>query len=183
MSAAARRQNWIYRQILEKKPTKVYLGLGSNLGDREKNLRTSLDILGSLPDIQILKVSSLYETEPVECDSDLWFLNQAAYLVTLLPLRPFFNQLREVEQKLGKTEKRKREPRVIDLDILFFGDRVHAESDLQVPHPRLHQRRFVLEPLCELHPQLWHPICQKSIEQLLDEAPNYIVRRYAPAAI
>lgn len=183
MKNRSRSDSWNYRKILEKKPTKVFLGLGSNLGEREKNLTRALELLEDSGNNQILKVSSIFETEPVDCPGGLWFLNQAAFLVTLLPVYSFMFHLQRIEALLGRANRRLRQPRPIDLDILFFGDLVVVEEDLQIPHPRLHLRRFILEPLCELNPQLWHPVFNKTLQELLEEAPRtHEVRRFVPAA-
>ncbi len=161
--------HWTYHQILNKKPSKVYLSLGSNLGDRQFYLSQALSLLRQERSHQIVQTSSIYETEPVGCREGGLFLNQVVYLVTLFSAEELLAQLQSIESSLGRQRKEKNEPRVIDIDILFYGNDVLAHPHLQIPHPRLHERRFVLEPLNELNPQIWHPVFNKSVQELLSD--------------
>jgi 2-amino-4-hydroxy-6-hydroxymethyldihydropteridine diphosphokinase len=132
----------------------VYLGLGSNLGDREAALHSALELLGD----EVVAVSSFRETDPVGYLDQPRFLNAAATLETDLEPRALLDRLLEVERELGRTRDGPRfGPRTIDLDLLLYGDRVIDEPGLVVPHPRLAERRFVLEPLAELDPDLVVP--------------------------
>ena len=175
--------NWKNHQILKQKPTKVFLSLGSNLGDREQSLERAIECLQVRDENQILHLSSLYETEPVDCLTGGWFLNQVIQLVTLFSPKQLLDQLQALERRLGRVKQEINGPREIDIDILFFGDEIIAEPHLQIPHPRLHERRFVLEPLNELNPQIWHPLYNKTVQTLLTEAPEATVQRVAPALI
>jgi 2-amino-4-hydroxy-6-hydroxymethyldihydropteridine diphosphokinase len=138
--------------------TKAYIGLGSNLGDREGYLRRALELLGEEPEIDVVAVSSLRETDPADFVDQPRFLNAAAEIETSLPARALLERLLAVEQAIGRRRVGPRfGPRTIDLDLLLYGDEVVDEPGLTVPHPRLAQRRFALEPLHELDPDLVVP--------------------------
>ena len=134
----------------------AYIGLGSNLGDRELNLREALERLEELGPV---RASSFRETDPVGVTDQPKFLNAAAELATELPPRELLERLLEIERELGRDRAAERRwgPRVIDLDLLLFGEEAIDEPGLTVPHPRLADRRFVLEPLCELNEDLTLP--------------------------
>ena len=134
----------------------AYIGLGTNLGDRELNLRRALERLEELGPV---RASSLRETEPVGVTDQPKFLNAAAELATELPPRELLERLLEIERELGRDRAAERRwgPRVIDLDLLLFGEETIDQPGLTVPHPRLADRRFVLEPLCELNEDLTLP--------------------------
>ena len=132
---------------------RVYIGLGSNLGDREATIRRALELLAADGEIDVDVVSSLRETDPVGYENQPRFLNGAARLRTDLPPRRLLERLQAVEQLLGRDRSGPRfGPRTIDLDLLLYGDERIDEPGLEIPHPRLHERRFVLEPLAELEP-------------------------------
>jgi 2-amino-4-hydroxy-6-hydroxymethyldihydropteridine diphosphokinase len=134
---------------------RAYVGLGANLGDREATLRRALALLAEDPEISVLAVSSLRETDPVGYVEQPRFLNGAAAVETALPARELLARLLAVELALGRTRDGRRfGPRTIDLDLLLYGDEAIDEPGLTVPHPRLHERRFALEPLAELDPSL-----------------------------
>jgi 2-amino-4-hydroxy-6-hydroxymethyldihydropteridine diphosphokinase len=154
----------------------VYLSLGSNLGDRAENLRLALEKLGDLGTVQA--VSALYETEPVGLASQPWFLNCAAKFDTEKMPRQLIAGILNLEQAMGRQRKQKDGPRMIDIDILLFGSSVIDTHSLTVPHPRLHERRFVLEPLAEIAPDARHPIFMRTIRELRDALPpGQTVRR------
>jgi 2-amino-4-hydroxy-6-hydroxymethyldihydropteridine diphosphokinase len=133
----------------------VYIGLGSNLGDRAATIRVALDRLAEQPEIEILAVSSLRETDPVGFEDQPRFLNGAAALRTELGPRDLLDRMLEIERGLGRVREGARYgPRTIDLDLLLYGDAVVDEPGLEIPHPRLAERTFVLEPLAELDPHL-----------------------------
>jgi 2-amino-4-hydroxy-6-hydroxymethyldihydropteridine diphosphokinase len=137
---------------------RAYIGLGSNLGEREATLRRALDLLQAEPGIDVVGVSSFRETEPVGVVDQPRFVNAAAALETDLAPRALLERLLAVEQTLGRVRYGPRfGPRTVDLDLLLYDDRVIAEPGLEVPHPRLHERRFALEPLLELDPSLVMP--------------------------
>jgi 2-amino-4-hydroxy-6-hydroxymethyldihydropteridine diphosphokinase len=138
--------------------SRAYVGLGANLGDRGRTIRAALERLGRLPGVDVVAVSSLRETDPVGLEAQPRFLNGAAALETELSPRALLDALLAVERELGRTRDGPRfGPRTIDLDLLLYEDRVVDEPGLTVPHPRLHERRFALEPLAELDPGLVVP--------------------------
>jgi 2-amino-4-hydroxy-6-hydroxymethyldihydropteridine diphosphokinase len=148
------------------KPEIVFLSLGSNVGDREKNLRTAIAALPELG-VEIKKVSSIYETEPVDLLEQPWFLNCVAKGETAVPPAALLRELRELEKRMGSKKLMARGPRLIDLDILIYGQQTIDSLELQVPHPRMHLRRFVLAPLAEIAPDLKHPSWSVTAAQLL----------------
>jgi len=138
--------------------TRAYIGLGANLGDRAAMLRAALEQLASEPEIALVAVSGFRETDPVGITEQPRFLNAAAAVDTELPARQLLDRLLAVERKLGRTRTGPRfGPRTIDLDLLLYGDVEIVEEGLQVPHPRLHERLFALEPLAELDAALVVP--------------------------
>ena len=135
--------------------TRAFVGLGSNLGDREGTIRAALDALGAEEGIEVVAVSTLRETEPVGVGPQPLFLNGAAELETALGARELLDRLLETERRFGRERiPGEHGPRTLDLDLLLYGDERIDEPGLTVPHPRLHERTFVLEPLAELDPQL-----------------------------
>jgi 2-amino-4-hydroxy-6-hydroxymethyldihydropteridine diphosphokinase len=138
--------------------TRAYLGLGANLGDREQTLRRAVELLGDVPGVEVVTVSELRETDPVGVVDQPRFLNGVAETETDLTPRELLETLLRVERDLGRVRGGVRwGPRTADLDLLVFGDEEVDEPGLHVPHPRLHERRFVLEPLAELDPHLVIP--------------------------
>ena len=147
----------------------VYLSLGSNVGDRAENLRTAIHHLGHLG--KVLTVSSFYETEPVELTTQRWFLNCTLQLDTEKMPRQLLNGVLAIEQEMGRRRRQKKGPRNIDIDILLFGNSVVQAKGLSIPHPAMHERRFVLEPLAEIAPDARHPVLKRSIRELRDALP------------
>ncbi len=147
----------------------VYLSLGSNLGDREANLQDAIRRLAALG--EVLAVSSFYETEPVDFTRQPWFLNCAVALATEKMPRQFLAALQGVEKAMGRQRTQPKGPRVIDLDIVLFGNSIVDTAGLTIPHPSLHQRRFVLEPLAEIAPEQRHPVFKRTIRELRDALP------------
>jgi 2-amino-4-hydroxy-6-hydroxymethyldihydropteridine diphosphokinase len=137
--------------------TRAYIGLGANLGDREAAIREALRLLGERDRVRVVAVSGLKETDPVGVVDQPRFLNGAAQLDTELGPRELLDALLEVERALGRVRAERWGPRTIDLDLLVYGDVELEEPGLAVPHPRLHERRFALEPLAELAPGLLIP--------------------------
>jgi 2-amino-4-hydroxy-6-hydroxymethyldihydropteridine diphosphokinase len=138
--------------------TRAYVGLGANLGDREQTLSAAVDALAGEMGIEVVAVSTLRETEPVGVGEQPRFLNGAAELETTLTARDLLDRLLVVEQRFGRVRiPGEHGPRTLDLDLLLYGDEVLEEPGLAVPHPRVHERRFVLEPLAELAPGLFVP--------------------------
>jgi len=157
-------------------PNLVYLSLGSNVGDREKNLRDATRRLGSIGRVQA--ISSVYETEPMEFRDQPWFLNCVVALETSFSPAQLMQQLLDIEQNMGRQRLQKKGPRTIDLDILLFGDEVVNTAELAVPHPAMQHRRFVLQPLAEIAPYASHPVLKKTARELLDElTPGQSVSR------
>jgi 2-amino-4-hydroxy-6-hydroxymethyldihydropteridine diphosphokinase len=157
----------------------VYLSLGSNLGDREANLQQAIQRLGALG--EVAAVSSFYETEPVEVAGQPWFLNCAVVLATEKMPKQFLAALQAIEQEMGRRRLQPKGPRVIDLDILLFGNSIVDAAGLTIPHPALHQRRFVLEPLAEIAPEQRHPVFKRTIRELRDALPpGPAVRKLPP---
>jgi 2-amino-4-hydroxy-6-hydroxymethyldihydropteridine diphosphokinase len=154
----------------------AYLALGSNLGDREANLLKALEWLETA-DAQIARRSSLYETEPQELREQPWFLNQVVEIGTTLSPLELLARIREIERELGRKRVVAKGPRTIDIDILLYGEAIMNTPELQIPHPRLADRRFVLEPLAELAPDLRHPVTGRTASQMLAAIEGQTVKR------
>ena len=149
----------------------VYISLGSNLGDRASMLERAIAAMNSAG-IRVMRQSSVYVTEPVGAPGQAWFLNAVVEVETsLLPLQ-LLHALLKIERELGRRRITPHGPRAIDLDLLFYGPSVIRTRELEVPHPRLTERRFVLIPMAQLAPELRHPVLHKSIAQLLAETPD-----------
>jgi 2-amino-4-hydroxy-6-hydroxymethyldihydropteridine diphosphokinase len=159
----------------------VYLSLGSNMGDREGNLR---DAIAELPHAgaAVTKLSSFYETEPVDLREQPWFLNCALQATTEVPPLDLLRALRTIESRMGSKKLVPKGPRLIDLDILLYGDETIDTPELQVPHPRMLSRKFVLIPLAEIAPNLKHPSWKETASRLLADLPDSsVVRRFEPS--
>jgi 2-amino-4-hydroxy-6-hydroxymethyldihydropteridine diphosphokinase len=153
-------------------PVTAYVGLGANLGPREQTLRAALDQLAQTPSLTLTRVSSFHETAAVGGPPDSPpFLNAAAELHTALSPEQLLDRLLEIERSLGRVRREKWEPRLIDLDLLLYGDAAMSTDRLTVPHPLMHRRRFVLEPLAEIAPQAIHPVRRRTVRELLAELP------------
>jgi len=144
----------------------VYIALGSNLGNREAYLRKAVQHLQGVRGVHLLAHSKIYETEPVGGPEQGKYCNAACEIACDLEPAKLLEKLLEIEVHLGRIRGEPNGPRTIDLDILFFGRRVFAEPGLHIPHPRLHERLFVLEPLCDLNPKFEHPVFKTTVGQL-----------------
>jgi 2-amino-4-hydroxy-6-hydroxymethyldihydropteridine diphosphokinase len=145
-----------------------YIAVGSNLGDRKENLKTAKDYLEKIEGIQFLKSSSVYETEPVGGPPQGKYLNAVWKVETSLEPKQLLEKLLGIEAQMGRIRKEKNGPRPIDLDILFYEDRILHESDLEIPHPQLQTREFVLKPLMDLAPDFVHPELKKTVREMYE---------------
>ncbi len=154
----------------------VYLSLGSNVGDRETHLtraRERLDRDG----IRLVRASSVYETEPRDFADQGWFLNQVVEVETGLFPKQLLERTQKIERALGRTPTHPKGPRTIDIDILLYGDTIISVPGLEIPHERLADRRFVLEPLAELAPELRHPRTGSAVTEMLGRVRNQKVEK------
>lgn len=149
----------------------VYLSLGSNVGDRARNLS---DAIAALPaaEVNVTKLSSFYETEPVDYLEQAWFVNCAVEAKTDLAPSSLLPALARIEEQMGRKKLAPKGPRLIDIDILLYGDQNVDTAELQVPHPRMHLRRFVLLPLAEIAPGARHPLLHLSVAELLQRVQD-----------
>jgi 2-amino-4-hydroxy-6-hydroxymethyldihydropteridine diphosphokinase len=147
----------------------VYLALGANLGEREENIRSALAALDASEGVEVVRVSSFLENAAVGGPAGSpAYLNAAAEIMTTLGSHALLHRTLQIERDLGRVRVNKWEPRTIDIDILLFGDQIISSQELVVPHPLMHERRFVLQPLAEIAPEAVHPVLQMTIGGLLE---------------
>jgi 2-amino-4-hydroxy-6-hydroxymethyldihydropteridine diphosphokinase len=150
----------------------VYFSLGSNVGDREAHLAEAVRRLDAI------RISPIYETEPVDCAPQAWFLNMVVEAETALFPMQLLSHIGRIERDMGRVRVTPRGPRTIDIDILFYGRAIIRTARLEIPHPRMAERRFVLAPLADLVPDLRHPVSGRKVREMLDALPDKpIVRR------
>jgi 2-amino-4-hydroxy-6-hydroxymethyldihydropteridine diphosphokinase len=156
----------------------VYLSLGSNVGERESNLRAAIEALPAVG-VRVTRVSAFYETEPVDYLKQAWFLNCVVEGETEKAAVQLLRSLREIETRMGSKKLVAKGPRLIDMDILLYGQETIETPELQVPHPRMHLRRFVLVPLAEIAAEVMHPTLVATASELLAKTPDRsVVRRF-----
>jgi 2-amino-4-hydroxy-6-hydroxymethyldihydropteridine diphosphokinase len=146
------------------------------MGDSEALLRSALEKLNS-PDLKLLRVSSLYETEPIGLREQRWFLNLVAEFETNLFPKQLLHRIQKIENELGRKRTVRNGPRTIDVDILLYGNFVVSAKELEIPHPRYRERKFTLAPLAELNPGLRDPVTGKTVAEMLADLPGQLARR------
>ena len=148
----------------------AFIGVGSNVGEKAHNCRKGIEAIHKSEDCVVEAQSPLYETEPVYLEGQDWFVNGVARIRTHLDPSPLLERLKIIEHDMGRQPGGVRfGPRILDLDILFYDDLILQGAGLQIPHPKLHERRFVLQPLCDVGPDVVHPVFGQTIQSLLSE--------------
>ena len=160
---------------------KVYIGIGSNLGDRMTTCLLAIQHLRELPSTELIKISSFYETEPLEREDQEWFINAVVEIQTHLSPEELLECCQSVEGTLGRIRVARYGPRTLDLDLLFYGQQVINTLKLKLPHPRLHERQFVLIPLLEIAPDWFHPLQNVSVKSLLEKIQGQKTVRRLPS--
>ncbi len=150
----------------------AFIGIGSNLGTPMEHCFRAVDLLRSRPHIRVTALSSWYQSEPVGPHPQDWFINGVVRVETTLDPVSLMDTLLGIERELGRVRREKWGPRIIDLDLLFYDDRVLETKDLTLPHPEAHKRRFVLQPLCEIDAGWIHPVFHKTAKELLKDLPS-----------
>lgn len=151
---------------------RAYIGVGSNLGDKVKNCLEAVVRMDEIAGCRVTEQSGFYSTQPVGVKGQDWYVNAVIVLSVDISAQDLLKSLLAIEIAMGRERKKKWESRIIDLDILLFGEEVISEKGLQVPHPLMHLRRFVLVPMVSLAPDLVHPLIKKSMSELLVDSPN-----------
>jgi 2-amino-4-hydroxy-6-hydroxymethyldihydropteridine diphosphokinase len=158
---------------------RAYFSLGSNLGDRDENIERALALLEQ-NEVQVVTRSSIYETEPQDVMNQPWFLNIAVASETRLFPAQLLTAIRKIERQMGRVRRLPRGPRIVDIDILLFGNAVINTPRLTIPHPRMLDRRFVLEPLLEIAPELSHPVTKRPLRDYLNGVKTQKLRLRPP---
>ena len=164
---------------------RAFIGAGANLGEPVRQLRQAREQLGKAPGVKFLAASSFYRTQPVGPVEQPPFINAVFSLDCEISPQDLLALLLDIEGRMGRVRKERWGPRVIDLDLLFFGDMIIREKGLEAPHPRLHERRFVLAPLAEIAPGFVHPVLQKTVSELLAGLPagDFWVEKLEPESL
>ncbi len=168
--------------ITEIKPVVAYIGLGANLGDPRRQLTEALDRLAAAEEVEVLRVSSFYLNPPLGPPDQPWYVNAVAQVRTRLAPEELLRVLHRLEAEAGRVRRERWGPRLIDLDLLLYNGVILTGLDVQVPHPEMHRRAFVLAPLAEIAPEAWHPALEKSAAELLaalDTADRNSLRKLA----
>jgi 2-amino-4-hydroxy-6-hydroxymethyldihydropteridine diphosphokinase len=150
----------------------AYIGLGSNLGNKRDNCLRAVSLIDNVPGCRVEERSRFYKTEPVGTEGQDWYVNGAIALSSEISARDLLENLISIETSMGRRRRKRWESRSIDLDILLFGGDIIKEKDLIIPHPLMHLRRFVLVPLCQLAPNLVHPVLGSTVIELLENIPE-----------
>ena len=151
----------------------VFISIGSNIGDKYDNCLKGIEHINTLPGTEVLDIADFYKTAPVDYKEQDWFINSALKIETELEPKTLMESLKGIEQKLGQYEKTVRfGPRILDLDIIFYEDMVINTDTLTIPHPRMDKRCFVLRPLCDIAPDVIHPVLGNSVRHLLKTVQN-----------
>jgi 2-amino-4-hydroxy-6-hydroxymethyldihydropteridine diphosphokinase len=153
----------------EKQMHKVFIGIGSNLGDKQKACLQAVEQIGRIPESRLLRCSGWYLSKPMGVAGQDWYVNGVVLIETALGSLELLRQLQQIEKEMGRIRKVHWEARLIDLDILFFDREILSAEDLEIPHPRVHERRFTLLPLLELNPDFVHPVSGLSVRELLEQ--------------
>lgn len=159
----------------------AYLGVGTNLGDRHANLAEAVRRLAN-ERVKVTRSSSIWETEPRDVLDQPWFLNQVVEVETDLFPRQLFQHIQRIEREMGRLKRMPKGPRLIDLDILLYGNAVVKSPELEIPHPRMTERRFVLAPLAELAPDLRHPLLKRTMRELLAGVAGQAANQVKPGS-
>ena len=153
--------------------SEAYIGIGSNLGESKAQCETAIRALNYLPKTSVVNRSSLYRTEPLGIKNQNWFINAVVEIETSLEPFALLKALLDIEMQMGRVRKEKWGSRVIDLDLLLYDDKIIHQPGLQIPHPEIHNRAFVLVPLCEIRQEAIHPLLNKTAVQMLEALPTY----------
>ncbi len=148
----------------------VYISVGANMGDKLENCRNGIAAVADHPEMTLVSQANFYKTAPMDFKDQDWFVNTAIGITTTLLPKALLIELQAIQSKIGRKKSAIRfGPRILDLDIIFYGDQTLKSESLTIPHPRMHLRRFVLQPLCDLVPDFVHPIFNKELKRLLNE--------------
>lgn len=152
----------------------AYIGFGTNLGDVLKNHHVARTKISDHPEIQITRISHLYQSEPLTKDGETqpWYLNSVFEISTSLTLHKLFEALKQIETSMGRKSRRRWASRIVDLDILFYGNVVYADEEIKIPHPEMIYRNFVLKPLCDLIPDFIHPDVEMPLKEILENTSD-----------